>query len=701
MRDGLPPFRAAVEAGVQSVMTAHVQVPALDEAPATLSRAVVTGLLREELGYDGLVLADALEMKAVSATFGVARGAVLALAAGVDAVLLGHDLGVEADAAVQSALVDAVADGELAEERLREAAARVARVGGVGEVGRPPAARSTARPAEPSRGKRSRLRATSRSNRPRSSSSCGHVPTSPPAKRRTPSARRSPSGCRARRRVVYDEGTADPARALALRGDRPLVVVVRDAHRHAWMRDVAERLAAGLGARRGRAAALAPGRARGYVATFGGGRVSYEALADRLLERERGAGVTSRLELELHEQPEALRRLLERQAQNAQELGELFRRPDVNYVLIASRGSSSNAARYAQYLLGRANRVPVAFATPSLYTLYGQPPRLDGALVIGISQSGESPDVRAVIDEARRQGRPTIALTNRPESPIARAAEFVLPLEAGEELAVAATKTFVNSLGAIALLFAAATGDARAASELELMPDRIAAQIALSSEDAAALEQLAEITGGTVVARGINYGTSFEVALKIRELSGLLFEAWSAADLMHGPVAALAPGWPVLALAPSGPALGSMMDAIRGLADRGARLVTIADREDVRAGSVAPMRLVPGVPEWLSPLTTVIPGQLAAVRLAAAEGQRPRPPARPLEDHADALSIRSPPRHRNCCGKVRDVHGDLGAHARAGGVPLRRRERPQLRTCASTRPSRRRPARSRPGSTRC
>ena len=120
----------------------------------------------------------------------------------------------------------------------------------------------------------------------------------------------------------------------------------------------------------------------------------------------------TRLELELREQPEALARLLHAQGGTAKELGALLRRRDVRYLLIASRGSSSNAARYAQYLLGRANRVPVAFATPSLYTLYEQPPRLDGALVIGISQSGESPDVRAVIDEARRQGRPTIAITN-------------------------------------------------------------------------------------------------------------------------------------------------------------------------------------------------------------------------------------------------------------------------------------------------
>ena len=143
----------------------------------------------------------------------------------------------------------------------------------------------------------------------------------------------------------------------------------------------------------------------------------------------------------------------------------------MKYLLIASRGSSSNAARYAQYLLGRASRVPVAFATPSLYTLYEQPPRLDGALVIGISQSGESPDVRAVIEQARLQGRPSIAITNRPDSPIGSAAQAVLPLEADDELSVAATKTYVNSLGAIALLFAASTRDADARRELELMPE--------------------------------------------------------------------------------------------------------------------------------------------------------------------------------------------------------------------------------------
>src|SRR4051812_2805904 len=154
--------------------------------------------------------------------------------------------------------------------------------------------------------------------------------------------------------------------------------------------------------------------------------------------------MSTHLERELREQPAALERLLERQRPSAERIAQLFRRPDVGYVLIASRGSSSNAARYAQYVLGRAHRVPVAFATPSLYTLYEQPPRLDGALVVGISQSGRSPDVKEVIEEARRQGRPTVAITNDPASPLAAASDEVLCLEAGEEIARAAQHTHNN-----------------------------------------------------------------------------------------------------------------------------------------------------------------------------------------------------------------------------------------------------------------
>jgi glucosamine--fructose-6-phosphate aminotransferase (isomerizing) len=319
----------------------------------------------------------------------------------------------------------------------------------------------------------------------------------------------------------------------------------------------------------------------------------------------------------LREQPVAVERLLETQRGAAERIASLFRRDDVKYVLIASRGSSSNAARYAQYVLGRAHRVPVAFATPSLYTLYGQPPRLDGALVVAISQSGRSPDVKEVVEEARRQGRPTVALTNDPSSPLALASDLVLSLEAGDEQAVAATKTYVNSLAAVALLFAVATADRGALDELERVPSQLALQIERSWDDVRGLEG---IDGGTVVARGVNYATSFEIALKIRELSGLLFEAYSSADLMHGPVAAIGEGWPVLAVAPRGPAFEPMTEALDALKARRPRLLVISDDERALARADVALPLWTRVPEWLSPLLAVVPGQIAAMRLAQLRG---------------------------------------------------------------------------------
>jgi len=325
------------------------------------------------------------------------------------------------------------------------------------------------------------------------------------------------------------------------------------------------------------------------------------------------------LESELHEQPAALARLIERQAQHVEEVAAAFRRDDVRYIVIASRGSSSNAARYAQYLLGRAQRVPVMFATPSLYTIYEQPPRLDGAVVLGISQSGASPDVISVLAEARRQGRPTVSITNGLDSPIAKESDAVLLLEAGEERSVAATKTYMNSLGAIALLFGAIDGTI-ARAELERMPDVLERQIALSFATAPRLDHLADAAGATVVARGVNFGTAHEIALKIRELSGLVVEAYSPADLMHGPVAAIRPGWPVIAVAPTGPVQSSVAEVLPALEERGARVFVISDVEELLERAATALPLVPGVPEWLSPLTAVVPGQAMGLRLAQLRG---------------------------------------------------------------------------------
>jgi glucosamine--fructose-6-phosphate aminotransferase (isomerizing) len=326
------------------------------------------------------------------------------------------------------------------------------------------------------------------------------------------------------------------------------------------------------------------------------------------------------VEAELWEQPAALERFLAAESAHATEISRGLVREDVRYLLIVSRGSSSNVARYMQYLFGAVNRLPVAFATPSLYSVYDAPPELGPAAAIGISQSGASPDVVAVLAEARRQNRPTLAITNDPKSPLAQTADWTLPLHAGEERAVAATKTYLNSIAAIALLSTVALGDAQRLRDLQAMPGTVADQIERSLAAADALDRYRDVESGSVIARGVNYGTAFEIALKIRELSGAPFEAFSSADLLHGPIAALKSGRPAIVIAPSGKTLASLRAAVDKVRERGSEVIAISDDRKFLAAADTAFPLVRKVPEWLSPLLTVIPGQVAAVRLARLHG---------------------------------------------------------------------------------
>ena len=178
---------------------------------------------------------------------------------------------------------------------------------------------------------------------------------------------------------------------------------------------------------------------------------------------------------EIAEQPERLRRLLADGAAEVEEIARALGRRPVRHVVIAARGSSDNAARYAQYVFGAFNRLTVTLATPSLFTRYDAPPRMDDAVVVGISQSGESPDLVAVVEAGRRQGCPTVAITNATGSPLAAVADHTLLLRAGPEVSVAATKTYTAQLLALAMLSAAASGDARREDELQAVPGQVAA----------------------------------------------------------------------------------------------------------------------------------------------------------------------------------------------------------------------------------
>src|SRR5512132_1223282 len=326
------------------------------------------------------------------------------------------------------------------------------------------------------------------------------------------------------------------------------------------------------------------------------------------------------VETELREQPAALERFLAAETAHATEIARGLVHEDIRYLLIVSRGSSGNVARYLQYLFGTVNRLTVAFATPSLYTVYDAPPELGPAAVIGISQSGASPDVVAVLAEARRQKRPTLAITNDSRSPLAETADWVLPLHAGEERAVAATKTYLNSIAAVALLSSVALGDAERLQALRAAPAAVAKQIESTLAAAGGLDRYTDVESGTVVTRGVNYGTAFEIALKIRELAGAPFEALSSADLLHGPIAAVKRGRPAIVIAPSGRTLESMLGAIDKIRERGAELIAISDDSEFLASAQTAFPLVPDLPEWLSPLLTVVPAQVAALHLTNLRG---------------------------------------------------------------------------------
>lgn len=338
------------------------------------------------------------------------------------------------------------------------------------------------------------------------------------------------------------------------------------------------------------------------------------------------ARMSQLFEQEVREQPESLARLLERGRSAAREAAAAIRAQDPQFAMIAARGTSDNAARYGQYLLGIQNRLAVASSAPSLFTHYDVALRLESAVVIGISQSGQSPDVVAVVREGRRQGAVTVAITNDPASPLARAAAFPLLLHAGPERAVAATKTYTAELLALAMLSAAVRGDGPHWDEVARVPAHVASTLALYSGKPGKLESLRSAQRLVVVGRGYNLATTFEVALKIKETCYVMSEAYSSADFLHGPVALLEEGLPVLVVAPLSRSFDDLDEVVRLARERHAPLIAISDSPGLLERADVPLALPPDVPEWLSPLVTVVPGQLFARDLARARGLTPDAP---------------------------------------------------------------------------
>jgi glutamine---fructose-6-phosphate transaminase (isomerizing) len=323
---------------------------------------------------------------------------------------------------------------------------------------------------------------------------------------------------------------------------------------------------------------------------------------------------------EIHEQPLAIARLLANEMTAVKALAAAIRSRHVRYVVIAARGTSDNAARYAKYLLGAMNGLTVALATPSLFSLYRRPPHLADALVLGISQSGKSPDIVAVLAEARRQGALTAVLTNEPGSALAHEGDVVVNLNAGAERAVAATKTYTTELAAIALLSATVADDVALHRELNALPQAVETSLQLNAAIATAVPRYRYMERCVVIGRGYNYATAFELALKMKELTYIVVEPYSSADFQHGPLALIEHGFPVMVLAPGGVMDDEMLTFAHTVAARQAELIVFSDQDALLTTAQTALRLPVTVPEWLSPLTTIVPGQLFAMHLAHTRG---------------------------------------------------------------------------------
>lgn len=324
---------------------------------------------------------------------------------------------------------------------------------------------------------------------------------------------------------------------------------------------------------------------------------------------------------EILEQPQVLARLLAEQAVHIGDVVAALRRRNPSLVVFAARGTSHNAAIYGQYLIETVLRIPTSTAMPSVTTLYDRTPNWETAAVIGISQSGRSVDVAEVVAAARKQGALTVAITNDAESPLGQHSAHVLPLAAGPERAVAATKTFTASLAMLAALVIGWGQHKDLARSLARLPDAVAGVLAQEPAIKALAKKYAKRDPWAITTRGYMLGVADEAALKLKELAYAAAESMSAAELLHGPIAALDKKSTVLLLLPPGRSTAGLIDVRVQLRQKSVPTLTLAFGPD--PGDLA---INAGLPEALAPVAAAPTVHLFAYHLSVARGLNPDRP---------------------------------------------------------------------------
>ncbi len=363
-----------------------------------------------------------------------------------------------------------------------------------------------------------------------------------------------------------------------------------------------------------------------------------------MLEPSLPIGQTHMLK-EIREQPVALQRTLSSTVNAVSQVAQEAKQRGVNLVILAARGTSDHAALYAQYLFQYLNGIPVALATPSLYTLYGATLRLERTLVIGISQSGESPDIVEVVAQARKAGALTVGITNQEGSQLARTSQYTLLCHAGLERSVAATKTYTTTCAVLAMLAAFLPGGELLRESIEQIPELVAAALTCEEGVAHVAERYVHARDCVVLGRVFQYSTARETALKLEETCYIVSTPFSSADFRHGPAALVDRGLPVIVFAPPGRTATDSLELLQWLHERGADCLVVTQDERLQKLATTCIRLelptlttsvVRGndpvkevqtsVAELLAPIPYIIPGQLFAHYLALYKGLNPDQP---------------------------------------------------------------------------
>lgn len=332
---------------------------------------------------------------------------------------------------------------------------------------------------------------------------------------------------------------------------------------------------------------------------------------------------TSLMLRETAEAPAVVARLIAENEQRSGDLVERLRAKPPRFVVTCARGSSDSAATYAKYLLEIRLRLVVASVGPSVSSIYDARPAMGDALFLAISQSGRSPDLLALARSAREDGALTVALVNDADSPLAELCEVVLPLYAGPEKSVAATKSYIASLAAILQLVAQWSGDSAISAAVKQLPGALSA--ALTKDWRSAVALLQSTRSLYVVGRGPGYAAAQEAALKLKETCGIHAEAISAAEIMHGPLALAGPDFPVLLLSQQDEALPNLAELADSLVRRG---VTVIAAGPAAGAGMSVLPTLAGLHPFAAPITQVQSFYPLAEALAQARGLDPdRPPS--------------------------------------------------------------------------